>query len=243
VKREAEPLAGAKVAPRRLRIRDWPEAERPREKLLRSGAQALSDAELLALLIGSGCGGATAVDMGKDLISTRGGLAALASRNARELSRMKGIGSARAARVLAAFEIGRRTEGGRPEDRNKVHSPEDVVRWYGPLLRDMRREAFRVLLLDGANRILADCTVSEGTLNASLVHPREVFKPAVDHTAASVILMHNHPSGEADPSAEDRAVTAQLVEAGRLMGIPVIDHVIVAGDRYFSFAKEGLIKL
>jgi DNA repair protein RadC len=243
VKRAAEPQSDAKVAPRRLRIRDWPETERPREKLLRSGAQALSDAELLALLIGSGCSGATAVDMGKDLVSTRGGLAALATRNARELSRMKGIGSARAARVLAAFEIGRRAEGGRPEDRNKVRSPEDVVRWYGPLLRDMRREVFRVLLLDGANRILADRTVSEGTLNASLVHPREVFKPAVDHTAASVILMHNHPSGEADPSAEDRAVTTQLVEAGRLMGIPVIDHVIIAGDRYFSFAKEGLIKL
>jgi DNA repair protein RadC len=232
----------AKNPPRRLKIRDWPESERPREKLLRSGPQALSDAELLALLIGSGCGGATAVDVGKDLISGNGGLASLASKNAPELSRMKGIGSATSARILAAFEIGRRAAGGSADDRRKVRSPEDVVRWFGPFLRDMRREAFRVLLLDGANRILRDCTVSEGTLNASLVHPREVFKPAVDHTAASVILMHNHPSGEADPSAEDRAVTAQLAEAGRLMGIPVIDHVIVAGDRYFSFAKEGLIK-
>ncbi len=242
MKSSAKPAAGAKTAPRRLRIPDWPEAERPREKLLQSGAQALSDAELLALMIGSGCSGATAVDMGREMVSAGGGLASLATRNARELSRMKGIGSASAARILAAFEIGRRTAGGGRGGKRKVCSPEDVVRWYGPQLRDMRREAFRVLLLDGANRILADRTVSEGTLNASLVHPREVFKPAVDHTAASVILLHNHPSGEADPSAEDRAVTAQLAEAGRMMGIPVIDHVIVAGDRYFSFAKEGLIK-
>ncbi len=242
MKLSAEPAEGVKTAPRRPSIRDWPEGERPREKLLESGPQALSDAELLALLIGSGISGATAVDMGREMVGAGGGLAALASRNARELSRMKGIGDAAAARILAAFEIGRRTAGGTRGGRRKVRSPEDVVRWYGPLLRDMRREAFRVLLLDGANRILADRTVSEGTLNASLVHPREVFKPAVDHTAASVILLHNHPSGEADPSAEDRAVTAQLAEAGRLMGIPVIDHVIVAGDRYFSFAKEGLIK-
>jgi DNA repair protein RadC len=216
--------------------------ERPREKLLKSGPQALSDAELLALLIGSGCGGATAVDVGKDLIAGTGGLAALASRNAPELSRMKGIGEARSARILAAFEIGRRTAGGSSGGRRRIRTPEDVARWYGPLLRDRRSESFRVLLLDGANRVLADRTVSEGTLSASLVHPREVFKPAVDQTAASVILLHNHPSGETAPSAEDRAVTAQLAEAGRLMGIPVVDHVIVAGDRYFSFAKEGLIK-
>ncbi|MBN2201094.1 JAB domain-containing protein, partial [bacterium] len=176
MKFSAETAAGVKTAPRRLSIRDWPEGERPREKLLQSGAQALSDAELLALLIGSGISGATAVDMAREMIGECGGLAALASRNVRELSRMKGIGAAAAARILAAFEIGRRTACGTRGEKRKVRSPEDVVRWYGPQLRDMRREAFRVLLLDGANRILADRTVSEGTLNASLVHPREVFK-------------------------------------------------------------------
>ena len=113
---------------------------------------------------------------------------------------------------------------------------------YGPLLRDLKNEVFKVVLLDNANRILRDEQVSQGILNASLVHPREVFKPAVEYMAAGIILLHNHPSGEAMPSSEDRTITAQLVGAGEMMGIPVLDHVILAGDGYFSFAKEGLLK-
>jgi DNA repair protein RadC len=225
-----------------LKIKDWPEDERPREKLLKSGPQALSDAELVALLVGSGTGGVTAVDVAIKLIQEHNGLAALASKGVSELVRMKGIGKARGARILAAFEIGRRTASGTGEKAQKVHSPEDVAKILGPHLRDARHEVFKVILLDGGNRMIRECTVSQGTLNASLVHPREVFKAAVDHLAASVILAHNHPSGEPEPSAEDRSITVRMADAGKLMGIPVLDHVIIARNGHFSFAREGLIK-
>ena len=224
------------------KIKDWPEDERPREKLLKFGPQVLSEAELLALLIGSGTGGITAVDLAKRLLVENGSLATLASKGVAELSRMKGIGPARGARVLAAFEIGRRVDAGREGDDIKVNAPEDVVRLYGPKLRDLKKEVFKIVLLDSGNRIIRDVTVSEGSLNASIVHPREVFKPAVDHLAAGIILVHNHPSGEPSPSREDRRVTAQMVKASEVMGIPVLDHVVLAGNRFFSFAKEGLLK-
>jgi DNA repair protein RadC len=224
------------------KIKDWPEDERPREKLLKSGPQALSDAELVALLVGSGTGGVTAVDVALKLIQEHGGLAGLASRGVPELVRMKGVGRARGARILAAFEIGRRNASGPRARDEKVRSPEDVVQRLGPVLRDAKQEVFKVLLLDSGHRMIFDATVSQGTLTASLVHPREVFKAAVDHLAASVILVHNHPSGEPAPSAEDRSITLQMTEAGRLMGIPVLDHVIIAGSGFFSFATDGLIK-
>jgi DNA repair protein RadC len=224
------------------KIKDWPEDERPREKLLKSGPQALSDAELVALLVGSGSGGVTAVDVAKKLVQENGGLTALAAKGVPEMTRMKGIGPARGARILAAFEIGRRAACRPGPAKFKVRSPEDVVMRFGPALRSARQEVFKVILLDGGQRMIRDSTVSKGTLNASLVHPREVFKTAVDELAASVILMHNHPSGEPAPSAEDRSITLQMTEAGRLMGIPVLDHVIIAGNGFFSFAKEGLIK-
>jgi DNA repair protein RadC len=225
-----------------LKIKDWPADERPREKLLKSGARSLSDAELLALLIGSGTGGITAVDIAKKLLVEHGGLAELASKNVVAFSKMKGIGPARSAKIAAMFEIGRRAASGCKSKGMKIQSPKDIVRMYGPLLRDLKNEVFKVVLLDNANRILRDAQVSEGILNASLVHPREVFKPAVEYVAAGVILLHNHPSGEAVPSSEDRIITAKLVRAGEMMDIPVLDHVILAGDGYFSFAKEGLLK-
>jgi DNA repair protein RadC len=225
-----------------LKIKDWPEDERPREKLLKNGPGALSDGELLALLIGSGTDGFTAVDVAKSLIAEVQGLSGLASGNVYEFSRMKGIGPARAARIAAAFEIGRRASSSGGRKGAKMERPEDVAGLFGPLLRDLPAEEFRVLLLDGANRVLHDEKVTQGTLNASLAHPREVFKTAVDHRAAGIILLHNHPSGEAAPSAEDRRITDQFRRAGADLGIPVLDHVIVAGNGYFSFAKEGLLK-
>lgn len=223
------------------KIKEWPEDERPREKLLNRGTQALSDAELLALFIGSGTGGVTAVDVAKRLLVEYQNLGGLASAGAAELSRMKGIGPARAARILAAFELGRRVEGCSSETRPRVRTPSDVARLYAPKLRDLKRETFRVLLLDSGNRIRRDVIVSEGTLNASLVHTREVFKPAIDHLAAGIILLHNHPSGEARPSREDREITRQLVHSGKIMGIPVMDHIILAGNGYYSFAESNLI--
>lgn len=223
------------------KIRDWPENERPREKLLRSGPDVLSDAELIAIFIGSGTGGITAVDVAKRLMIEHQDLQGLAAANSQELLRMQGIGPARGASILAAFEIGRRVESRNRGVRQRFESPEAVYRAFAPLLRDLKREIFKVLLLDSGNRLIRDVTISEGTLNASLVHPREVFKSAIDFLAGGIILLHNHPSGESRPSQEDNKITRQLVDSGKLLGIPVLDHIIVASDRYFSFAEENLL--
>ena len=224
------------------KIKEWPEEERPREKLLNFGPQHLSDAELLALLIESGTGGITAVDLAKKLLVEHEDLAELSSKGVVELSRMKGIGPARSARILAAFELGRRVEGGKGKEGVRVNSPADVAKFFSPEFRGLKKEIFKTVLLDSGNRIIRNVTVSQGTLNMSLVHPREVFKPAVDHLAAGIILLHNHPSGEPEPSQMDRQITSQLTEAGEVMGIPVVDHIILADNRYFSFAKKGLLK-
>lgn len=224
------------------RIKEWPEEERPREKLLKLGPQVLSDAELLALLIESGTDGITAVDLAKRLLVEHKNLKVLASKGVVEFTRMKGIGPARGARLLAAFEVGRRIEMNREEKEVKLNSPDCVARLYLPEFRGLKKEIFKAVLLDSGNKIIRDVTISQGTLNASVVHPREVFKAAVDYLAAGILLLHNHPSGEASPSEEDRKITSQLVKASEVMGIPILDHIILAGDRYFSFAKEGLLK-
>jgi DNA repair protein RadC len=224
------------------RIKEWPEEERPREKLLKLGPQVLSDAELLALLIESGTDGITAVDLAKRLLVEHKNLKVLASKGVVEFTRMKGIGPARGARLLAAFEVGRRIEMNSEEKEVKLNSPDCVARLYLPEFRGLKKEIFKAVLLDSGNKIIRDVTISQGTLNASVVHPREVFKAAVDYLAAGILLLHNHPSGEASPSKEDRNITSQLMKASEVMGIPILDHIILAGDRYFSFAKEGLLK-
>ena len=224
-----------------LTIKDWPLGERPREKLLAHGPGPLGDAELLALLIGSGTHGATAVDLAQRLLLFAQDLTGLARLSPEALCRHRGVGEASAARIAAALEIGRRLASRETGERPRMTTPEAVADRFGPSLRDLRHEVFKVVLLDGGNRLLRDVDITQGLLNASLVHPREVFKSAVDFQAAGVILVHNHPSGEAAPSPEDRRVTAQLVKAGEIMGIPVLDHVIVAGLRYFSFAQAGIL--
>ncbi len=175
------------------------------------------------------------------LASTGGSLRRLGARPPAELLRSPGVGPAKAARLLAALEIGRRmTEEVLPPVR-RVRSPADVVRWVGPQLRDLTVEEFRVLALDSQSQILREILVTRGLLNSSLVHPREVFRPVLAEAAAGVILVHNHPSGDPTPSAEDQIVTRQLVAAGQLLDVPVQDHIIVAGDCYTSFAAAGLL--
>ncbi len=223
------------------KIKDWSEDDRPREKLERHGSSALSDAELLAILIGSGTKNITALDLAKTLMAEYGTLAGVAKCSFHELSRFKGIGRVKAIKLVAAFEMVRRVEARPDQKKTKVNAPEDVAQKYLPLMRDLKKEIFKVILLDSANRIIRDVTISEGTLNASLVHPREVFKAATDERAASIILLHNHPSGNAEPSVEDIAVTEQLKQAGKIMGIPVRDHIIVAGYRFTSLAKLGYV--
>ncbi len=216
------------------------EAERPREKLLKGGPATLSDAELIALIFGTGTrvGGRSlsAVELGQAILRAYGSLAALARRDPQALTRTAGVGPAKAAQLAAAFEIGRRVEAAGDGERVQVRSPADVAAVYGPRLRDLKREVFVVVLLNTANVVIGDYTVSEGGLAASIVEPRAVFQKA-----AAIVCLHNHPSGNPEPSREDVQITKQLVEAGKLVGVPVHDHLIIAGRGYTSLAERGLM--
>src|SRR6476659_3287172 len=228
--------------PRALSIRELPRSERPRERLIDLGAQALSSAELLAILLGSGGLGRTALQLGQSVLASAGGsLRRIAMEPVVALTSQAGMGTARAATVHAALELGRRMAAESREDGAPVRSPRDVARLFAPRLEDLPVEEFHVAVLDAQHRLERDVTVTRGILTSSLVHPRDVFREAIAERAAAVILVHNHPSGDPTPSADDRAVTEQLVAAGRLLDIPVHDHVIIGRGRYTSFAEAGLL--
>ncbi|MDW8225675.1 MAG: DNA repair protein RadC [Bacteroidota bacterium] len=222
-------------------IREWREDERPRERLQRYGPGVLADAELLAILIGSGTYGFSAVDVARELLQRFGSLTELASRDVSELRTVRGMGTVRAVVLSAAFELARRLQAEPFAARKVIRSPEDVARLDIPRLRGARTESFRVLLLNAANQIVREALVSEGTLTASLAHPREVFRLAITESAAAVILLHNHPSGNTEPSPEDIALTRQLVQAGKVIDIPVLDHLIIAGEAYTSLRERGIL--
>ena len=238
--------AGEPIPHYQFPINEWDESDRPREKLIKHGAGILSDAELLALIFGSGTrsknGPLSAVQLGQALLQAYESLPALSRRARKELMRVVGIGPAKAVKLLAAFEIGRRVESQQGGPRTQVATPGDVAAVYGPLLRDRNQEVFKVVTLNTANVITGDYTVSEGGLAASIVEPRAVFRRAVLDNAAAVICLHNHPSGNLEPSREDIRITRRLVEAGRLMGVPVHDHVIIAGGNFTSLAERGIIQ-
>jgi len=223
------------------RILDWPLDERPRERLYHKGGEALADAELLAILLGTGTRGQTAVDLARELLATHGSLSGLAARGVTELAELKGIGRAKAVRLAAAFELTRRLRARPSDGKVNLGCPEAVFRYFGPQLEDLKQEVFHVVLLDAQNGLVKDVVVSEGTLSASLVHPREVFKPAIVESAAHLILLHNHPSGDPTPSKEDIRLTRQLVECARLMDLRIHDHVIVGRGRFVSLAQRGVI--
>ncbi|HMK52245.1 MAG TPA: DNA repair protein RadC [Thermodesulfobacteriota bacterium] len=223
------------------KITRWPKAERPRERLLQHGSQPLTEAELLGILLGKGTRKKTAIDLARELLNQYESLQKLFSRSPSELMKVKGIGSAKAATLSAAFELARRIQSQKSGAKVSFKRSAEVFEHYLPLMRDLRKEVFKVLLLNRANRLIKEVTISEGTLEASIVHPRDVFREALLEPAAGVILIHNHPSGNASPSEEDLRITKQLVEAGRLLGIKVYDHIILAGESYRSLADDGLI--
>ena len=220
-------------------IGTWPVEERPRERLYHKGAEALADAELLAIQLGTGAPGRSAVEVGRDLLVQYGSLSRLAARPVSELSALRGVGRAKAVRLAAAFELSRRLRSRNGQGKVILASPEQVYARYGPLMEDLDREVFRAALLDSQNGLLRDVVVSEGTLSASLVHPREVFKPAILESAASVILLHNHPSGDPTPSREDLRLTRQLADCAQLLDLRVHDHVIIGHGRFVSLAQRG----
>jgi DNA repair protein RadC len=222
-------------------IREWPVRERPRERLSTAGPSALATRELLAILIGSGREGSSAVDIAGELLRTAdGSLRRLAASAPTELAAVRGVGPAVAARVSAALELGRRLAREGPVERSRIGGPRDVYDRCAPALRDLKQEEFHVLLLNTQNAVVRELVITRGTLDTSLVHPREVFRSAITECAAAVVLVHNHPSGDPTPSAEDRAVTMQLAQAGKLLGIAVLDHVIVGDGRYVSFVEAQL---
>jgi DNA repair protein RadC len=224
-------------------IKDWPEDERPREKLLKLGAEVLSEAELLALLIRTGdpTTKQSAVDIGRSMLQEFGSLRNLAAATATEICRIKGTGPAKAAAIKAALEMASRINTDRLINGERFTSPEQVYQHYHYTFRDRRKEYFMTLLLDSKNRILKEVRISEGSLNQSIVHPREVFNPAVRESAAAIILVHNHPSGDPTPSREDREITRRLKEAGELMGVAVLDHIIIGDGSFISFSAQGML--
>ena len=226
-------------------IKCWPETERPRERLLQLGAGALSEAELLALILGSGdpCSGRSALDLGRELLLVFKALRTLADASCVELQRVKGVGPAKSTCIKAAFELARRTaiEQRPMESFTRFTSAGQVFEHLNCEFRDRRKEYFLALLLDGKNRIICRAQISEGSLNQSIVHPREVFNVAVRASAAAMILLHNHPTGDPSPSAEDLEVTRRLCEAGQLMGIRVLDHIIIGDNAFYSFADQGVL--
>lgn len=225
-----------------LRLAEHRTLDRPRERLWRLGSGALTVQELLAVLLGTGCPGCDALDVAGALLArVEGSLCRLASRPPVEVARTPGVGRAKAARLAAALELGRRLEAEASPPPERIRGPGDVHRLCAPRLRDLAVEEFHVLALGTQSQLLADLLITRGLLNSSLVHPREVFRAAIAEAAAGIIVVHNHPSGDPTPSADDRAVTRQLVEAGRLLDLPVYDHVIVGGDRYISFSEAGLL--
>jgi DNA repair protein RadC len=214
--------------------------EGPRERLRDLGAEALSVSELVTVVIGAGGRGASAADIAHELLgSVDGRLRGLARLSLDGLASRPGVGPATAARLLAALELGRRAVVEPGVSRPRIRGPEDVYRRLGPRLRDRLQEEFRTLLLDAQHGILRDVLVTRGILDASLIHPREVFRPAIEAGAAALILVHNHPSGDPTPSAEDRAVTRQLSSAGRTLGVPVLDHVVIGDGCWRSVSGEG----
>ena len=222
-------------------ITDWPQAERPREKLLARGAKALSDAELLAIFLRTGTQGKTAVDLGRDLISRYQGLRELLELDLNELSRHAGIGTTKYAQLQAALELGRRyLEAGLRRD-TALTSPGDTRNYLKARLRAYPHEVFACLFLDNRHRVICYEELFNGTIDGASVHPREVVRRAIFHNAAALIFAHNHPSGVAEPSQSDRLITRRLKDALGLIDVRVLDHIVVGDAEVVSFAERGIL--
>ena len=222
------------------KVKDMALAERPREKMLLSGAKNLSNAELLAILLRTGTKKRNAIELANDIINKDSqGIRYLQDMSIEELCKIEGIGLSKATQIKAALELGLRISSYRP-NKYKVKNPWDIYKYYMEGLRYKQNEVFKVVLLNTKNEIITDIDVSVGTLNSSLVHPREVFKEAIRRSSNKMILIHNHPSGSVEPSNEDKNITDRLIKCGELIGIEVIDHIIIGDGLYFSF-KENMI--
>ncbi len=213
--------------------------DRPREKLLRNGPTALGDNELVALVLGIGTRGADVLGVANDLLRRRGGVHGLARSSADDLSQVGGIGHARAAQLVAAVELGRRVAARGPSARVQLRSPHDAAAYLLPTFGARAVEQFGIVLLDSKHRVLRTTVVASGTLNSTIVHPRDVFREAMLGAAAAIVVFHNHPSGDPSPSPDDVELTRRLRAAGVLMGIEVVDHIVLGDARYCSLKEMG----
>ncbi len=224
-------------------VRDLPEEERPREKLIRWGASALSDTELLAILLRTGTSSVSVLHLAEEVLAKYRdkGLVSIMNMSPQEIASVHGVGLAKAATIVAAVELGRRLSTKAAQKTEKIEGPADAARYMMPLLRHEQKEHFLVMLLDVRNRVLATPTISVGGLTSSIAHPREVFQEALRYSAAALILVHNHPSGDPSPSREDIQITKQMMKAGEIMGIPVLDHIVLANDDFISIKEANCL--
>jgi len=224
-------------------IKHWPEDERPRERLIRYGEDKLSDANLLGILIGSGDRQSrkNAVDLSRDLLRVFGGFRSLDQATVNELCQVNGIGEAKAAQIKAALEIGKRMFSESSGEKISMRTSRDFFELFSPFLRHLKKEVVKVALLDPKMNLIKECNISEGSLNSSIVHPREVMIPAIKESAAAIALVHNHPSGDPTQSQQDIEITHRISKTGQIIGIRLVDHVIIGGGTYYSFSDEGLL--
>jgi len=228
-----------------LPINKWPADERPREKLIKFGCEILTNSELLAIILRTGISGKgnkqSALDLAKNLLTKYDSLKRLCDESISELAEMKGIGWIKAAQIKAAVEFGRRVVSEKNGNNTSFKCSEEVANYYIPLLKDLKKEQFRLVLLNIKNKIIREVMISQGSLTSSIVHPREVLKTAIKESAASVIFIHNHPSGDPEPSIDDIEITNRLCKSCSIIGINVLDHIIIAEAGYFSFRQKNMI--
>lgn len=223
-------------------IKTWPKDDRPREKLLRSGEHTLSNTELLAILLRTGVKGESAIDLARKILQKFKTFRNMSHTDIRDWEELKGLGQAKIAQIKAAIEIGRRfKEEEVKESRPKITSAQDAAEIMMPRMRDLKKEIFKILLLNSQNRIIDNIEITEGTVNQATPIIREIFQKAMQRYAVSIICVHNHPSGDPNPSVEDKAFTKDMVKAGGILNIRVLDHIIIGNNKYFSFADGGMI--
>lgn len=223
-------------------MKDLPENERPREKLMKSGARGLSNSELLAIIIRNGSKGFSAIDLSNRLLSTnKQGISFLSDLSIEEITQIKGIGQCKAVQILAAVELGKRVVLENIDEKKKVTSPLDIVDFFMADMKNLKKEHFKIVMLDTKNHIIGVEEVSVGNLNSSIVHPREVYKQAIKRSSASIILIHNHPSGDPTPSKEDINITRRLMESGEILGIKVLDHIIIGNKKHISLKEMDIL--
>jgi len=223
-------------------IPEWAESDRPREKLLLKGKQSLSDAELIAILMGSGSKSESAVDLAKRILrESKDNLIEISKLGFYDLMKFKGVGEAKAISIIAALELGKRRRGAEALEKKKITSSHDVFDFFSGILGDNNYEAFYILLLNRANKVIREIMISEGGFSGTVADPKKIFKIALENNASGVILCHNHPSGNIQPSDADTKLTKKLRSAGEMLDLPVIDHIIIGEENYYSFADENTL--